>query len=316
MQHYILLEKKDSNSVIDCLLEHFKNSRESGEDEMWFRWTDNMLDEVIDYLEEIKRAEDKWSDIKPSEDAIDCREIYMADHKRVFNVGDWIIDKQTGIHYQIVKEDSSSFLLRNTDGVDTTYLPIQVVENHYQHWNIGDSKPGDILSMKFDKWEKIVLFIECNNRGVTGYGISLKDGKLFDEDEKIIYSQTWSWALQPATAEQRERLFKEFDAYGYKWDAKRKKMMIPSQNSDIELWGYEDEKTLNIILDVLYNKTSISSEKCQEIEKWLHKLKERISWVDFDEAMRGRVSTLLKKNGYDVESKWVCSLGPQPEEIC
>lgn len=83
-----------------------------------------------------------------------------------------------------------------------------------QEWSIENASEGDFLSCKFTSgdytYEKIVIFKSLNKSGVEGYGINLKNGKLWSSNNEILpyYSKTWTRTLTPATKEQVENFMK------------------------------------------------------------------------------------------------------------
>lgn len=102
-------------------------------------------------------------------------------------------------------------------------------------------KEGDVLSIKwyegYDYWEKIVIFKKYSNKSIEGnapyiegYGNTFKNGKLALCKEVPYYSKTWTSELQPATEEEKQKLFDIIKTNGYKWNPDTKtleELIIP-----------------------------------------------------------------------------------------
>ena len=152
-----------------------------------------------------------------------------------FKVGDWLYHNTYGVHPILVK-DYGEVLGYKVECIETTYyLQKGVIENEYHLWSIADAKEGDVLSIDFNGFQKIVIFKSLSHKGVEGYGITaFKDRVDFPTSYgKEYYSKTWTNTLTPATKEQRSRLFTELEKAGYKWDADKKQLRKIKQHYDI-----------------------------------------------------------------------------------
>lgn len=182
----------------------------------------------------------------------DCTTNYEDDE---LSVGDWIIDKLWGAVRRIISYSASKgiFLLWDPEEqAAASWHTKSYIDVNCRKWDINDAKPGDILSTKFEKWEKIVLVVGCGQDGVKGYGITIQDGILVHKGEKtpILYSNTWTSTLTPATLKQTKYLFEVFSAYGFKWNANQKEEDDSSPCENKNRKTFEpcdcDEQTENI----------------------------------------------------------------------
>jgi hypothetical protein len=144
-----------------------------------------------------------------------------------FKVGDWVVKKDGKTFYGGNYAEQITLIEVDEKGKriwlsSTTY----VHDDDIRLWSIADAEDGDVLSVDFNGFQKIVIFKSLSDKGVEGYGITaFKDRVDFPTSYgEEYYSKTWTKTLTPATKEQRSRLFTELEKAGYKWDAEKKEL--------------------------------------------------------------------------------------------
>ena len=188
---------------------------------------------------------------------------YNKPIEQKFKVGQYITD---GHHSgQIIEDDCHCYKILDLTGCNATIIPFTLQDN-YHLWTIQDAKDGDVLALSWleDKnlFEKIVIFKKYHDEGVKGlyngpcvegYGNTFMNGKMLFTDEKVpYYSKTWTCNLQPATKEQRDRLFQRIKEAGYKWNVEAK-----------TLEEKFDPKTLNPFDRVLVRNYKTTKWRCE-----------------------------------------------------
>ena len=181
---------------------------------------------------------------------------YNKSIEQKFQVGQYITDGHDS--GQIIEVNCHCYKILDFTGNTNIIIPFTLQDN-YHLWTIQDAKDGDVLALSWfeDKnlFEKIVIFKKYHNEGiglynvpcVEGYGNTFMNGKMLFTDEKVpYYSRSWTCNLQPATKEQRDRLFQRIKEAGYKWNVETK-----------TLEEKFDPKTLNPFDKVLVKCTSI-----------------------------------------------------------
>lgn len=160
---------------------------------------------------------------------------YNKQIEQKFQVGQYITDGY--ISGQIIEDDCYFYKILDFTGNTNIIIPFTLQDN-YHLWTIQDAKDGDVLALSWfdwckDKnlWEKIIIFKKYHNEGVKGlwngpcvegYGSTFKNGKMVLNEKVPYYSKTWTCNLQPATKEQRDRLFQIIKEAGYKWNVESK----------------------------------------------------------------------------------------------
>ena len=169
------------------------------------------------FFKKIQEAGYQWDTDKK-----ELRKIIKPD----FKVGDWIV-RGEGFVYEpsLITEIRDYYICELLNGERVTYT-LNDVHKNFHLWAIQDAKDGDVLSVDFNGFQKIVIFKSLSDKGVEGYGITaFKDCVDFPTSYgKEYYSKTWTKTLTPATKEQRNRLFTELEKAGYKWDAEKKEL--------------------------------------------------------------------------------------------
>ena len=158
---------------------------------------------------------------------------YNKQIEQKFQVGQYITDGHDS--GQITEVDCHCYKILDFTGNTNIIIPFTLQDN-YHLWTIQDAKDGDVLALSWMEddniFEKIIIFKKYHNEGVNGlyngpcvegYGNTFMNGKMLFTDEKVpYYSKTWTCNLQPATKEQRGRLFQRIKEAGCKWNVESK----------------------------------------------------------------------------------------------
>lgn len=170
-----------------------------------------------------------------------------------FKEGDWIIDKEDGCVFQIIKVCDNTYEYKGITG-KTYSCSHWSLENDARLWNIKDSKPGDVLVCKGNiknsngiKYERICLFNNLDNAFFTLVKTS-NNVETYDVYVNIDYPDN----TVPATKEQKEILFMAMSDAGYTFDFEKKelKKVEKKQERNEQEWSVDDERTYR---SVLYN---------------------------------------------------------------
>ena len=251
----------------------------------------------------------EWDDEKKELNRIEHKTDDKVEPKLKIEAGKWYIcisqycNCIEGRCYQSLSDN------RIVDDFGTEYDMHNDADKYFRPWTINDAKPGDVLAITMGEWCKIVIFLSLNNEGVEGYGISLKNGELWNTDQNIpYYSKTWTKCLNPATKEQRNLLFTKMNQSGYEWDDEKKELKIIDWGKHIKCnpnspsveqesaWSEEDKKMIANIGGYLnsYGNSLKDEGKANAVFKsvdWLISLKGRIhpqskqEWSEEDEKM-------------------------------
>ena len=197
----------------------------------------DLLFERINFNGKLYNSYDGECILFPSKDQRDWSKFtapwYNKPIEQKFQVGQYITDGHDS--GQIIEVDCHCYKILDFTGNTNIIIPFTLQDN-YHLWTIQDAKDGDVLALSWleDKnlFEKIVIFKKYHNEGVDGlysmpcvegYGNTFMNGKMLFTDEKVPYfSKTWTCNLQPATKEQRDRLFQRIKEAGYKWNVESK----------------------------------------------------------------------------------------------
>ena len=156
-----------------------------------------------------------------------------ADNKVVpkFNVGDWIVNYNSGGVYQVTEIRDDEYCLWPLDGEIMGYLRIIDVDDDYRLWTIHDAKDGDILIYN----DSIFIFKETyGNYYLIYYGI-YKDNKFNDDkcDFFLDLNTIGINNIHPATEHQHDILLRGMRKEGYEFDFEKKELKkIEIHNSD------------------------------------------------------------------------------------
>ena len=187
---------------------------------------------------------------------------YNKSIEQKFQVGQYITDGHDS--GQIIEVSCHCYKILDFTGNTNIIIPFTLQDN-YHLWTIQDAKDGDVLALSWmedeNLFEKIVIFKKYHNEGVNGlysmpcvegYGNTFMNGKMLFTDEEVpYYSKTWTCNLQPATKEQRDRLFQRIKEAGYKWNVETK-----------TLEEKFDPKTLNPFDRVLVRNYKTTKWRC------------------------------------------------------
>ena len=199
-------------------------------------WTTNGIEHCVSSRGEMVKGVGECT-LFPSKEQRDWSKFtapwYNKPIEQKFQVGQYITDgRDSG---QIIEVDCHCYKILDFTGNTNIIIPFTLQDN-YHLWTIQDAKDGDVLALSWmedeNLFEKIVIFKKYHNEGVNGlysmpcvegYGNTFKNGKMLFTDEEVpYYSKTWTCNLQPATKEQRDRLFQKIKEAGYKWNVESK----------------------------------------------------------------------------------------------
>ena len=203
--------------------------------------------------------------------------------KPKFKVGDWCIDNEDDVIFQIVKVLDNTYIYKTNEGKEYSCTHYSL-ENDARLWIIQDAKDGDVLAES--KGNAILMF-----RGIgyhCYYDCYRKD--FIVQKDVEYWGNTENNQLVPATKEQRDALMKAMTEAGYEWDAEKRELIkvikIKNSNSvnvvknyqinDLPKWCEEDDKIFNSLDIVLFEDKNMSNEKYWEIINWIRSLKQRI----------------------------------------
>lgn len=132
-----------------------------------------------------------------------------------FKVGDWCIDNEDGIVFQIVKVLDNTYKYRTNEGKEYSCTHYSL-ELDARLWSIEDAKPGAVLAAH----ECLVLF-----REIDGLNIKCHCTYHFMNHESFFMNTLQNkTAFQPATKEQCDLLFQKMKEEGYEWNAEKKEL--------------------------------------------------------------------------------------------
>lgn len=131
-----------------------------------------------------------------------------------FNVGDWIVQENTGV-YKVIEICKSWYEVIDTED---NHYSISFDNKYMCHlWSIEYAKGGDVLAAH----ECLVLFKEIDGLNIKCYcTYQFMNNQMFHVD--TLQNKT---AFCPATKEQRDLLFQKMKEAGYEWDAEKKELI-------------------------------------------------------------------------------------------
>ena len=197
-------------------------------------WTDEKVkpatQEQCDFLfKKMKENGYKWDAEKKLVDKIEPK----------FKVGDWCIDNEDGVIFQIVKVLDNTYTYKTNEGKEYSCTHYSL-ENDAHLWTIQDAKTGDVLVCKGNikysngvKYKRICLF---NNLDKAFFTLTKTSNYVeeYDIDVNIDYPDN----TVPATKEQREILFMAMANASYELDAEKKELKKIEQK--FAEWSEED----------------------------------------------------------------------------
>ena len=178
-----------------------------------------------------------------------------------FKVGDWCIDNEDGLIFQIVKVLDNTYIYRTNEGKEYSCTHYSL-ELDARFWTISDAKEGDVL---VDSLGKVCIYQEPSTKLMYhshGYG----NHKFFIPivgSHEIVGSY-------PATKEQRDKFEKTMADAGYAFDFDKKELKeIENEEYDGEDYGIDSlwhaknilEKTLGKV-DGYQTDDGILDHKC------------------------------------------------------
>ena len=211
--------KFESNDVVKCLINGMKFYYEDNEEATW--GTEKFSMKVKDIL--------TW---------LENQSEHKAEPK--FHEGDWCIDNEDGVIFQIVKVLDNTYTYKTNEGKEYSGTTHYSLENDAHLWTIQDANDGDVLVFK----NNICGIIIC--KSPTDY--DTRSYCRFVSDNFINKEESgWdSTLLVPTTKEQRDLLFQKMKEAGYEWDYEKKELKKIKQKP--AEWHREDEQNLNACL--------------------------------------------------------------------
>lgn len=258
--------KFESNDVVKCLINGMKFYYEDNEEATW--GTEKFSMKVKDIL--------TW---------LETQGEHKAEPK--FHEGDWCIDNEDGVIFQIVKVLDNTYTYKTNEGKEYSGTTHYSLENDAHLWTIQDAKDGDVLAFK----NNICGIIIC--KSPTDY--DTRSYCRFVSDNFINKEESgWdSTLLVPATKEQRDLLFQKMEEAGYEWDTEKKELkkfhVIDEGKPEMDYcftkmmngekvssaWNEEndDDAWMNDIICKVENNLQLNKAEIN----WLKSLKERIN---------------------------------------
>lgn len=204
-----------------------------------------------------------------------------------FNEGDWIIDKEDGCVFQIIKVCDNTYEYKGITG-NTYSCSHWSLENDARLWTIQDAKPGDIIYSTHNtesfEWIGIFKSLDKENKRVFFYGFWNNMAKSFSvckNEAYVLYND-----FSPVTKEQRDTLMEVMNDAGYTFDFEKKELKKIIDEKQIKKnlqdnsfhrmfekksWSEEDEKNLKLAID---NFQTLGNSF---LTSWLKFLKDRVS---------------------------------------
>ena len=226
-----------------------------------------------------------------------------------FKVGDWCIDNEDGIVFQIVKVLDNTYRYRTNEGKEYSCARYSL-ELDARPWTISDVKEGDML---YDGNAACIFrktMEDDDDIWIDTYcGINIdNEFKVNDEDECWCLSENCS----PATKEQCDTLMKAMADAGYVFDFEKKELKeIENEEYDGEDYGIDSlwhaknilEKTLGEV-EGYQTDDGILDHKCaiSFIDK-LYKQKPA-EWSEEDESNFQGIIDELKANKHHVTTDY------------
>lgn len=212
-----------------------------------------------------------------------------------FKVGDWCIDNEDGLIFQIVKVLDKTYRYRTNEGKEYS-CSHYTLELDARFWNMSDAKEGDVL---VDSLGNVCIYQEPSTKLMYHshcYG-----------NHKFFIPTVGSHGIvcsYPATKEQRDQLEKAMADAGYVFDFEKKELKeIENEEYDGEDYGIDSlwhaknilEKTLGKV-DGYQTDDGILDHKCaiSFIDK-LYKQKPA-EWSEEDESNFQGIIDELKAN--------------------
>ena len=141
-----------------------------------------------------------------------------------FKVGDWCIDNEDGVIFQIVKVLDNTYIYKTTEGSEYSCTHYSL-ENDAKLYTIQDAKDGDVLCYKDEIFIYKHDIKNCTEKETSFGGMvyyCCYDGKRYITDSMYSLTEKDKDDIHPATKEQREILFQKMKENGYEWDAENK----------------------------------------------------------------------------------------------
>ena len=177
----------------------------------------------VKYTQEILRQQlEKQGEQKPIIDGIltatNFDKMFQNCNVHKFNVGDWCIDNEDGVIFQIVKVLDNTYTYKTNEGKEYSCTHYSL-ENDAKLWTIADAKDGDVLATE----NFIFIFKNIDNGNGVHYYCQYEISK-HEALPQSLMGRVGNSIIHysPATKEQRDLLFQKMREAGYEWDAKKK----------------------------------------------------------------------------------------------
>jgi len=136
-----------------------------------------------------------------------------------FHVGDWCIDDEDGIIFQIVKVLDHTYIYRTNEGKEDS-CPHYLLEKYCHLWTIVDAKNGDVLAASDNS---IFIFKDVWGTSCKHY-IALASDNEIRVNTKLDKFWETTRGVKPATKEQRDTLIKAMTNNRYTFDFEKKEL--------------------------------------------------------------------------------------------
>lgn len=216
-------------------------------------WGGLIIRDIITWLE--KQGEQKLSD--------------KTEPK--FKVGDWCIDNEDGVIFQIVKVLDNTYTYKTNEGEEYSCTHYSL-ENDTKLWTMQDAKDGDVLCCEngwtciFKALNSDISFSSYCFMTVSGW--FCETGSESHTLEKA-FIMAYNGNIYPATKEQRDLLFAKMREDRYEWDANKKELKkIEVANKENE----DNERIKKEIIDFL-RLPHLQFVGKRDQEKW-------ITWIE------------------------------------
>ena len=167
------------------------------------------IEEEVDFIISIAKKELK---------KVEQKSAYKVKPK--FKVGDWCIDNEDGIIFQIVKVLDNTYTYKTNEGKEYSCTHYSL-ENDVRLWTIQDAKSGDVLACN----EEILLFKSYSVQGRISlycwYNGQTNNFHSKEVDNTLLTTRN---KICPAAKEQRNLLFQKMKEAGYEYDTKKKEL--------------------------------------------------------------------------------------------
>ena len=135
--------------------------------------------------------------------------------KPKFKVGDWCIDNEDGIIFQIVKVLDNTYTYKTNEGKEYSCTHYSL-ENDVRLWTIQDAKDGDVLHPPS---HRLIWIYKDNEHYHACINMNYVTENTARNGQIVIPND-----VCPATKDEQTILFTKLKETGYEWDADKKEL--------------------------------------------------------------------------------------------